>query len=58
MLKAMHKKLEFQNEVVKNGDGNSGESTQTLDESLQKKKIITFSFFEKLKMLSKLHDHV
>ncbi len=37
MFKAMHKKLEFQNEVVKNGDGNSGESTQTLDESLQKK---------------------
>ncbi len=36
MLKAMHKKLEFQNEVVKNGDGNSGENTQTLDESLQK----------------------
>lgn len=36
-VKAMFKKLEFQNEVVKNGDGNSGESTQTLDESLQKK---------------------
>ncbi len=39
MLKAMHKKLEFQNEVVKNGDGNSGESTQTLGESLQKMNI-------------------
>jgi hypothetical protein len=37
MLKVMPKKMEFQNEVVKNGDGNSGKSTQTLDESLQKK---------------------
>jgi hypothetical protein len=37
MLKAMHTKLEFHNEVVKNGDGNSGKNTQTLDESLKKK---------------------